>query len=227
MPLTHIPTRSFLKPDFQKPGLRKLSSLRVGLLTVSLLGMGLYQLAQVPHSRHGIPASTPASISNIGHGGDIQAATQPQELENAIPLHHLSTTVQLHIPATSLMAASTHGAQVLRVIDGDTVAVRVVVWLGQELVTKVRLRGIDAPEINGACPSEIQRAIAARDALVALIDAQPVLLTQVGQDKYGGRVVARLVVASGQDAGAALVAAGHARPWRGRRETGWCSLPAP
>lgn len=224
MPLNHIPSRSFLKPDFQKSGLWKLSSLRVGLLAASLLGMGLYQLAQVPHSRHGIPASRPASI---GNGGDIQVATQPQELENTIPPHHLSPTAQLHIPATSLMAASTHGAQVLRVIDGDTVAVRVVVWLGQELVTKVRLKGIDAPEINGACPSEIQRAIAARDALVALIDAQPVLLTQVGQDKYGGRVVARLVVASGQDAGAALVAAGHARPWRGRRETAWCSLPVP
>ncbi len=42
--------------------------------------------------------------------------------------------------------AGPYTAIVERVIDGDTLAVRVPVWIGQELTVLVRVRGIDAPE---------------------------------------------------------------------------------
>jgi micrococcal nuclease len=117
-------------------------------------------------------------------------------------------------------------AEILRVIDGDTVEARIAIWLGQELVTKVRLRGIDAPELTGACDTERDQAQAARDRLAALIGGRRVTLQEVGPDKYHGRVVARLVTAEGLDAGTALMAGGHAVMWTGRRQGQWCALAA-
>ena len=45
-------------------------------------------------------------------------------------------------------------ARVVSVIDGDTLEVRVHIWLGQNLDTRVRLAGIDAPELKGKCDRE-------------------------------------------------------------------------
>lgn len=122
-------------------------------------------------------------------------------------------------------ASGSYVAEVTRVIDGDTVEARVAVWMGQEVVTKVRLRGIDAPEIRGACGPEREKALAARDSLAGLLGKGQVTLSEIGPDKYFGRVVARLRSADGRDAGAALLAAGLARPYDGRRRDSWCALP--
>lgn len=118
-----------------------------------------------------------------------------------------------------------YAAEIIRIIDGDTVEARVAVWLGHDLITKIRLRGIDAPEIKGACGAEREKAIAARDALAALVGKGTVTLTDIGPDKYFGRVVARLRIADGRDAGAILVTEGLARPYDGRRRDMWCTLP--
>ena len=47
-----------------------------------------------------------------------------------------------------------HPAEILRVIDGDTFEARVRVWPGLDITTKVRLRGIDAPELRAHCEGE-------------------------------------------------------------------------
>ena len=52
-------------------------------------------------------------------------------------------------------------AQVLHVNDGDTFEARVSVWPGLEITTKVRLRGIDAPELRSRCADELAKAQAA------------------------------------------------------------------
>jgi endonuclease YncB( thermonuclease family) len=41
-----------------------------------------------------------------------------------------------------------YSAEVVHVIDGDTFAARVTIWPGVEVKTRVRLRGIDAPELH-------------------------------------------------------------------------------
>lgn len=113
-------------------------------------------------------------------------------------------------------------AEVLRVIDGDTLEARVTIWLDQTVTTRVRLRDVDAPELNGACPGERQAAEAARTALAAFVGVRPIILSDIGRDKYGGRIVARVSTTDGSDAGRTLVGAGHARnAGRGRRER-WC-----
>ncbi len=118
-------------------------------------------------------------------------------------------------------------AQVLRVLDGDTLEVRARIWLGQDVTVRLRLAGVDAPERRGACAHE--RALAARaEALVQRLlsgDDGParVTLREVRNGKYAGRVVARVVVADGTDLGAALLEAGLARPYDGGARAPWCA----
>ena len=52
-------------------------------------------------------------------------------------------------------AYSEYYGTVERVIDGDTLVVRLDLWPGLEAIYSVRARGIDAPELRGArCPQE-------------------------------------------------------------------------
>ena len=55
-------------------------------------------------------------------------------------------------------------------IDGDTFEARVHLWPGLNITTRVRLRGIDAPELKARCMEERIKAEAARDALRAILD---------------------------------------------------------
>ena len=83
-----------------------------------------------------------------------------------------------------------HPVDVIRTIDGDTFEARVHLPPGLDLTTRVRLRGIDAPELKASCPQELQMAEAATDALRALLGEGEVTIFNIGPDKYAGRVVA-------------------------------------
>lgn len=67
-------------------------------------------------------------------------------------------------------AGARQSAQVLHVIDGDTFEARVHLWQGLDITTRIRLRGVDAPELKARCFEELRMAQAARAALVALLD---------------------------------------------------------
>lgn len=121
-------------------------------------------------------------------------------------------------------------ARVTAVVDGDTLAVRVTVWLDQEVTTRVRLNGIDTPESRSACAEEKRMAQEARQKLADLVapategrgDAT-IRLHDVEYDKYGGRVRARVTLADGTDLAQALIHAGHARPYQGGKRQPWCA----
>ena len=89
-------------------------------------------------------------------------------------------------PIARAAPAATHPAEVLRVIDGDTFEARVHVWPGLDITTKIRLRGIDAPELRAKCAAERTMAEAARDALGAMLAEGTVGISGVTLDKYGG-----------------------------------------
>jgi micrococcal nuclease len=114
-------------------------------------------------------------------------------------------------------------ARVERVVDGDTIEVRVQIWLGESLSIRVRLDGVDAPELEARCPEERRMAEAARDFLVRRLDGAEVRLSHVVYDKYGGRVRADVTDSAG-DVAAALLAAHLARPYHGERRQPWCGL---
>lgn len=117
-------------------------------------------------------------------------------------------------------------ARVVHVVDGDTLVVRAHIWLGQEVETLVRVAGVDAPELKGACARERERAQAARDYVVARALGETITLVGIRYEKYGGRVLAQVRLADGRDLAAALVADGHARAYDGRARAGWCEEAA-
>jgi len=116
-----------------------------------------------------------------------------------------------------------HTVDVIRTIDGDTFEARVHLEPGLELNTRVRLRGIDAPELKAACVQELQMAQAATDALRALLGEGGVTIFNIGPDKYGGRVVADVATRRTGNVSTALLTAGHARSYGGGHRNGWCA----
>ena len=50
-------------------------------------------------------------------------------------------------------------AEVVRVVDGDTIEVNAHYWPGHTWRGKVRLRGIDTPELRGKCEIETLMAL--------------------------------------------------------------------
>ncbi len=113
-------------------------------------------------------------------------------------------------------------AEVIKVHDGDTLVVRARIWLGQVVSTKVRLAGVDAPELRGRCARERRMARAARGFVMRKLAAGNVTLRDIRFGKYAGRVLARVITAEGEDLGQALIAAGLARPYHGGRRRRWC-----
>lgn len=142
---------------------------------------------------------------------------QPLERAQARPLDAGVTAD----PVRAVTGAG-HPAEVLKVNDGDTFEARVQVWPGMQITTKVRLRGIDTPELKARCAEEYRRADAAREALRGLLAAGGVIVTHVGIDKYGGRVLADVATRNTADVSAALLRSGHARRYDGGRRESWC-----
>lgn len=114
-------------------------------------------------------------------------------------------------------------AEVLRVIDGDTIEVRAFIWPGHSVETRVRLADVDAPEIRRVrCEAEREAGFAAKAFVEALLAGENVRvgLLAIRPDSFGGRVVAQMALADGRDLGALLISEGHATPFSARG--GWC-----
>lgn len=114
-------------------------------------------------------------------------------------------------------------AEVIRVVDGDTIKVRAMIWVDQTVEVSVRLRGIDAPELfRPKCSAEKSLGYSAKQAVshVAPVGSQ-ITLSEVTRDKYGGRVVATVGIGAGKTLGGYLLANGQAivmgdkKPWCG------------
>ena len=112
-------------------------------------------------------------------------------------------------------------AEVIKVVDGDTIKVRANIWVDQTVTVSVRLRGVDAPELyRPKCDAE---KILARSAKASVNASTPVgstvRLTEITRDKYGGRVVALVQTNNGETLGTRLLAQGQAitmgteKPW--------------
>tara|TARA_B110001454_G_scaffold187534_1_gene184963 strand:- start:384 stop:809 length:426 start_codon:yes stop_codon:yes gene_type:complete len=86
---------------------------------------------------------------------------------------------------------------------------------------RIRVRGVDTPEIEGSCKAEILAAVKARDFVRKHLKlANKIVLTNVGKDRYK-RVLANVIV-DGQDLAQTLIDGKLGRKWRGKREN-WCN----
>lgn len=113
--------------------------------------------------------------------------------------------------------------QVLDVLDGDTVTVRLHIWIGQDIETHVRISGIDTPEKRGKCVSERTRAEQSRLALTALLADGKIELRDIRHEKYAGRVLATATASDGTPVADYLIGKNLARPYSGGKRAGWCS----
>jgi endonuclease YncB( thermonuclease family) len=155
-------------------------------------------------------------VLGLGIGASIGPVTASRNESAAAP----PTPAAPAEPVSTLRAA--HPAEVLRVLDGDTFEARVHLWPGLNITTRVRLRGIDAPELNARCMEERIKAEAARDALKMMLDRGEVGIMRVSLDKYGGRVLTDASAFSIPDVAASLLNTGHVRRYNGGRRETWC-----
>lgn len=116
------------------------------------------------------------------------------------------------LAAAALTLATPADAARCRAVDGDTLA------CGTE---RVRLVGLDAPELRAQCPREWHAARASRARLQQLI-AGGVQLERRGSDRYR-RTLAIARTRDGRDVAMIMIREGHARAYSGRgRRGGWC-----
>lgn len=112
--------------------------------------------------------------------------------------------------------------RVTRVIDGDTFRADINGWpdiIGKDM--PIRIRGIDAPEIRGACPNERVLAQMAKQYLADhLADAKTIELSDIERGSFF-RLVATVIV-DGVDIGDSIRSAGLARRYRRGAPNPWC-----
>ncbi len=123
-------------------------------------------------------------------------------------------------PTTSY---GSYDAEVVRIIDGDTIVVVANIWPRMSTYVHVRLRGIDTPEYRGAAICEKQLSKQATAYVTTLVSVGDwVTLKDVTLGKYAGRVVGNLVV-RGKDLSTYMIKKGYAVPYNGGKKTKvWC-----
>lgn len=110
-------------------------------------------------------------------------------------------------------------AEILRVIDGDTLLVEATPWPQQRMEVYVRIRGIDAPELKSRCARQRAAGLYARQALESLAaGSHRIQLTRISGDKYFGRIVADVILPDGRSAADDLLLAGLVQTYDGGRK---------
>ena len=115
-----------------------------------------------------------------------------------------------------------HAVDVLRTVDGDTFDARVALWPGLELNTRVRLRGIDAPELSRLVRRGVSEGGRVDQGAARHARRRRRRDLQHRSGQVGGRVVADVATAKTPNVSSALVAAGHARVYLSGRRASWC-----
>ena len=107
---------------------------------------------------------------------------------------------------------------VINVYDGDTITVAVKIEQ-RYYKYKVRLAGIDTPELRTNNENEKRKAIAARDYLKMLILHKKVCVRNVFYEKYG-RLCGTIYIKN-KDINRSMVEAGHAVEYDGGKKPTW------
>jgi endonuclease YncB( thermonuclease family) len=121
----------------------------------------------------------------------------------------LASLLALSVPAAAGPIEGPVAATIERVLDGDTVRVTARIWVGHSVSVSVRIAGVDAPELyRPRCVAEKERAREAKAFVEQMLGAGEVTLRDIVNDKYGGRVVARVETPEVEDIGAARLIPG-------------------
>jgi endonuclease YncB( thermonuclease family) len=129
-------------------------------------------------------------------------------------------------PGTAAKAQTVHetidgpvSAEIVRVVDGDTILVEAMPWPQQTIEVYVRLRGIDAPELHSKCEEVRAAAEKAQEALEAIMPATgEIELTKISGDKYFGRILADVTTRDGRNPAHDLLQEGFVVSYGGGRK---------
>lgn len=114
-------------------------------------------------------------------------------------------------------------ARVGYIVDGDTFSAQVALQDDTEISVRVRIRNVDTPEMKGACTDEVKKANYAKQRLGEIIPVGSVVeLSDIKDDKYLGRIDARVADNIGRDVGRLLISEGVGRKYSGGRRVSWC-----
>ena len=113
----------------------------------------------------------------------------------------------------------------IKITDGDTIKLDVSKEspLIKKLGLSVRIKGIDTPEKapRAKCKKESELGQQATKFTTDLVGNKELLLSQVENDHYGGRIVANVKV-GGVDIAQELLKRGLARVYNGEKKKSWC-----
>lgn len=153
----------------------------------------------------------------------------------------LIANAQIDVRSRTTVFQGPYEAEVVRIIDGDTVSVRAAIWPGLVAEYSVRIRDIDAPELfRPSCDAEREWAENAKRVAEGLylperrrersLPDQRIRLQRVQYDPFSGRVLADLQrwrsdrwISFSRD----MLDRNMAVEWRrGQAEVPWCLLAA-
>ena len=113
-------------------------------------------------------------------------------------------------------------SKVISIYDGDTLRVSIDSFpdiVGKNI--RIRIKGIDAPEIKGKCQNEIDLAIMARDYLInAINQSSQIELRNMERGKYF-RIVGELYI-DGENISKGLLKEKLAYIYHGGKKRSWC-----
>lgn len=112
-------------------------------------------------------------------------------------------------------------ATVISVYDGDTFTVEAENWPGHWVHIKIRVLGMDTPEIKTKCKSEKAMGYVTRDFAADVLGDQ-VILKNIKLGSFAGRVLADVYLIDGRSFADVMISNGLARVYDGGKREGWC-----
>jgi len=128
---------------------------------------------------------------------------------------------------TSTAKAEVYEWKVLRIVDGDSLEIANE-FLPQELKLFVRAKGVDTPEKAPHAKCEKENALGQKATIYtkkaiqnAQKNNQKITFTEIKWDKYGGRIIAKVLI-NNSDLAQDLIKNGLGRAYYGDKKKSWC-----
>lgn len=102
-----------------------------------------------------------------------------------------------------------------RIVDGDTVDVTIDLGFDVYIKERVRLYGVDTPELNSSNAAEREYAKRATERATELMPPGQWMIMKSQEFRRGkyGRVLGTFMTPDGRDVGQVLIQEGHAEPY--------------
>lgn len=153
-----------------------------------------------------------------------EEVTEIREFHNELPPKENIVKISTPKVGKPILSHKEWKVDVVRVIDGDTFVIDVPVLPMPLDVIKIRVNGIDTPEksYRAQCPYEKTLGEEATKYAKELLENATVVVDNYKWGKYGGRIVADVILPDGTLYSQALIAKGLAKEYFGGTKESWC-----